>query len=105
MIWLDGNGDKVDSIKLFEASRSGRLDRSIWISQARDKPLAMRLVALRRPQAQAVAALAKARRRASDRCGTILPGTLITAESLIILTLFERTEHPEKKVLELYRLH
>jgi Transposase DDE domain len=102
--WLDVNGDSIDLIKLFEASASGRIDRMIWIKQASRRPLGLRLIAIKKPKQQAVIAQAKARRSASDRCRDIMPGTLVAAEWMIILTSLDKARYPTDDVLALYRL-
>lgn len=102
--WLDAKGETVDLIGLFEKSRSSRIDREIWIKQGAASALRMRLVAVRKPKAEAVAAQAKARRNASDRCRDIMPGTLIAAEWMIVLTSLDKADYPADKVLALYRL-
>lgn len=102
--WLDADGATIDLIKMFQASRNGRIDRAIWIKQGSERPLPMRLVAVRKPKAQAVAAQAKVRRNASDRCRAIMPGTLIAAEWLTVLTSLDKSRFPAEKVLALYRL-
>lgn len=102
--WLDGKGQSVDLIGMFEKSLSGRIDREIWIKQGSAAALRLRLVAVRKPKAEAVVAQAKARRNASDRCRSIMPGTLIAAEWLIVLTSLDKADYPTEKILSLYRL-
>lgn len=102
--WLDGEGGSVDLIGLFEKSRSGRIDREIWIRQGSAPALRLRLIAVRKPQAQATAARVKARRDASDRGRGIMPGTLAAAGWMILLTSLDKADYPTDKVLALYRL-
>ena len=102
--WLDAEGETIDLIGLFETSKSGRIDQDIWIGQGTHKPLRLRLIAIRKPPAQAIAAQAKARRDASDRGRAILPGTLAAAAWLIILTSLDKASYPTGAVLDLYRL-
>jgi hypothetical protein len=102
--WLDADGAAIDLIAMFKASRKSRIDRTIWIKQGATQPLEMRLIAIKKPKAEAEAAKAKARRNASDRCRDIMPGTLIAAEWMIVLTSLNKTEWSADKVLDLYRV-
>jgi len=102
--WRDADGKDLDVLALFKASRSGRIDRAVMIAQGRAAPLALRLVAIRKPKAAAEADKARVLRIAERKQHEIMPGTLIAAEWLILLTSLDRAGYPADKVFELYRL-
>lgn len=102
--WLNTQGDNLDLLALLKASRSGRIDRAVAIAQGRAAPLAVRLVALRKPKAAAEADRARVLRIAERKQHEIMPGTLVAAEWLILVTSLDRAEYPADKVLEFYRL-
>lgn len=102
--WLDGDGSSIDLLALLGASRGGRIDRAIWIKQGPGEPLPLRLVAVRKPKDAAAADIARVRRRAGRKQQDILPGTLVAAEWLILVTSLDKAEFPTEKVLALYRL-
>ena len=102
--WLDAKGETVDLLALFKTSRSGRIDRPVWIKQGSGAALALRLVAVRKPKTAAVADIARVRRTAVRKQRDIMPGTLIAAEWMIILTSLGKATMPMAEVLELYRL-
>jgi IS4 transposase len=102
--WLDGSGETIDFIALLTSNRSGRIDRTITIKQGSRAALTMRLVAVRKPKAAAEAGMVHAQRRAERKQVDIMPGTLVAAEWLIILTSLDKTEFPIDRILALYRL-
>ena len=77
--WLDGNGKPFDILAaLAEAGKAGVLDCPVWIGRKKAAPLALRLIAYRKPADAAEKSRAKARQAAS--------GTLAAAEWVILVT-------------------
>lgn len=103
--WLDANGEKADLIGLLNGVRGlGLLDRRIWIARAGEAPLAMRLVAMRRPQEARDKAIASARRKAQKNGVNIRPETIIAAEWMILVTSLPKATFSLTDIGELYRL-
>jgi IS4 transposase len=67
-------------------------------------PLSMRLVALRKPPAAAIAARRKARLQARKESRHASAGTLAAAEWVILVTSLSAAEFPSADILKLYRL-
>lgn len=103
--WLDGEGKPVDLLAEFrKASDSGLIDRPIFIGRKGGKPLALRLVAVKKPGQAAEAARRAARRQAEKGRHQISKGTLDAAEWVIIVTSLTPEDFPAADVLALYRL-
>jgi hypothetical protein len=85
------------------AESVGVLDRPIRIGRKRAKPLALRLVAFRKPPAAAEASRAKARRAARREGNVILGGTLAAAEWVILVTSLKAEAWSSARIGELYR--
>jgi hypothetical protein len=63
--WLDGEGEAFDLVaELRKAAARGLIDRPIWIKRKCGAPLALRLVAVKKPAQAAAEARRKARRDA-----------------------------------------
>lgn len=103
--WLDAKGDPVDLLAEFrEATVLGLIDRLIWIAR-KDKPsLALRLVAVKKPEQAAAEARRKARRDAQREGHQISQGTLAAADWVIIVTSLACKDFSTADVLALYRL-
>jgi hypothetical protein len=98
------NGKLFDILAaLAAAEKTGVLDRPIWVLRKKAPPLALRLVALRKPPEAAEASRAKARAAAKRDGRAISGGTLIAAGWLILVTSLEAKAFPAKKIGELYR--
>lgn len=103
--WLDANGGKFDLIALLKARRGrGIIDQSIWIACAKAQPLALRLVAIRRPKEARDKAIEKARKKAQKNGATIMPQTLIAAEWMILVTSLPKDIFSLQDISALYRL-
>jgi IS4 transposase len=103
--WLDSDGDRLDLIALLQkARRKGFVDRPIWIKGSAKEPIALRLVAIRKPKQQRDLAIDKLTRHARDKGRNLLPETLIAAEWVIIVTSLDRDEYPLSAISALYRL-
>jgi hypothetical protein len=103
--WLDSKGDAVDLVaELRKAAARGLLDRPIWIKRKRSTPLALRLVAVRKP-AQAIAASRRKVHRDAQRGGHQLSKqTLDAADWVILITSLKPKDFATADVLALYRL-
>jgi hypothetical protein len=103
--WLDSDGNRLDLIALLKRSRGkGHIDRPIWIKGSAKEPIALRLVAIRKPKQARDLAIDKLKRHARDKGRNLLPETLIAAEWVIIVTSLDRDEHPLSAISALYRL-
>ena len=103
--WLDAGGDTLDLIALLKANRGrGLIDRPIWVARTDGTPLALRLVAIRRPKEARDQAIEAARRKAKKNCGTIRPQTLIAAEWMILVTSLPKETFSLQDISALYRL-
>jgi hypothetical protein len=103
--WLDAKGYPLDLIAQLRAAKArGLIDRRIWIKCKNGAPLAMRLVAVKKPADGAAASRRKARRDAKDENRAISKGTLEAAGWVILVTSLAPDEFATKDVLALYRL-
>lgn len=102
--WLEADGKPVDLLVEFRKAReSGTIDRPIWIGRPSGAPLALRLVAVRKPAQAAEAARRKARREAQRGQHQISKGTLAAADWVILITSLGRAEFAAADILALYR--
>lgn len=103
--WLDGVGERVDLIALLQRARGkGLIDQPIFIPGSAEKPMKLRLVAIRKPKQARDLSIEKLKRRARDKCRKLMPQTLVAAEWVIIVTSLDREEYPLAAISELYRL-
>ena len=102
--WLDEDGAPLDLVLALVRNTSGMIDRPVWLGRKGAEPLALRLVAVKMPKDKAVQSVRSARKEAKSDGRQIQPGTLITAEWVILVTSLAATDYPAAKVLELYRL-
>jgi len=103
--WLDGKGNRLDLIALLKKSRgNGLIDRPIWIKGSAKAPLALRLVAIRKPKEARDRSIDKLKRHARDKGRNLRPETLIAAEWVIIVTSLDHKEYPLPAISALYRL-
>jgi hypothetical protein len=103
--WLDANGEPVDLLAEFrKASACGLIDRPIFIARKSGKPLALRLVAVRKSGQAAEAARRAARRQARKGRHRISKGTLDAAAWVILVTSLASETFATADVLALYRL-
>ena len=88
--WLAGDGNHLDLIALLKQSRGkGFIDRPIWIKGSAKKPIALRLVAIRKPKQARDLSIEKLKRHARDKGRNLRPETLIAAEWVILVTSLE----------------
>jgi hypothetical protein len=103
--WLDAEGRSLDLIaELRAASTYGLIDRPIWIKRKDAAPLALRLVALKKPAQAGAAARRKARRDAQREGRQLLRQTLDAADWAILVTSLGPQEFATADVIALYRL-
>jgi hypothetical protein len=103
--WQNAQGDGVDLVDLLDkAATLGRIDQPIWIGRRKAPSLALRLVAIKKPQAQAQAARRKARRAAQKEGCKISQKTLDAADWMILVTSLDPKDFPTDDILALYRL-
>jgi hypothetical protein len=103
--WLDAEGDAVDLIAEFrKAATRGLIDRPIWLARKHSAPLALRLVAVKKPAPAAAAARCKARRDAQREGRLLSKNALAGADWVILVTSLASDEFTAADVLALYRL-
>jgi Transposase DDE domain len=103
--WVDGNGAKIDLIQLLKKARGkGLVDRSIRIKNTEPEPMALRLVAIRKPKQARDATIERITREARKKGKTLQPETLVAAEWVILVTSLDRGEFPLSALSDLYRL-
>jgi Transposase DDE domain len=103
--WVDADGGLVNLIERLKKARGkGLLDCPIWIKGTAATPIALRLVAIRKPKEVRDKSIEKTRQRARDKGQAIMPETLLAAEWMIIVTSLDKSEFPLSAVGALYRL-
>jgi hypothetical protein len=103
--WLDAEGCPLDLVaELRAASIAGLIDRPIWIKRRGAAPVALRLVAIKKPEQAAAAARRKARRDAQREGYQLSRQTLDAADWVILVTSLSPKPFPTADVLALYRL-
>jgi hypothetical protein len=103
--WLDGEGDEFDLVaELRKAAARGLIDRPIWIKRKRGAPLALRLVAVKKPTQAAADARRRARRDAQRGGHQLSKKTLDAADWVIMVTSLKPKDFATADVLALYRL-
>ena len=103
--WLDREGNEFDLVaELRKAAAGGLIDRPIWLKRKRGVPLALRLVAVKKPAQAAAEGRRKARRDAQRGGHQISKGTLAAAGWIILVTSLPTATFATDEVLALYRL-
>jgi len=103
--WLDCKGRALDLLaQLRKTAERGFADCPIWIKPKRGAPLALRLVAVKKPQQAAAEARRKARRNAQKGGHQLSKKTLAAADWVILVTSLASDEFTTDDVLALYRL-
>lgn len=101
--WLDQQGEPIDlAAELYRAN--DRIDRPVWIGRKKARPLAMRLIAIRKSDAAAEAARRRARQQACKSGYSPSRKTLDAASWIIIVTSLDNDSFSTDDVLVLYRL-
>ena len=101
--WLDAKGRPLDLIAELRKAR-GLIDRPILIQPKGGKLLALRLIAIKKPEQAAAAARRKARRDAQREGYQLSKQTLEAADWVIIVTSLRPDDFATADVLALYRL-
>jgi hypothetical protein len=103
--WLDADGNPIDlCAALQQVAAHGLIDRPIWIACKSRAPLALRLVAVKKPEQAAVAARCKARRDAQREGHQLSQQTLAAADWVLLVTSLAPDAFAASEVLALYRL-
>ena len=103
--WLDAAQQRLDLLVLLRVkAKDDMIDHPIWIARNSGPPLALRLVAVRKPQAAAREARRKALRDAQREGYAISKATLAAADWVILITSLPRAVFSAADVLALYRL-
>jgi hypothetical protein len=102
--WRNESGTPVRLPDEFRKARKGLVDRPIWIARKGGTPLALRLVAARKPPQAAAEARRQAQQGARDGCYQLSQDGLQAADWLIVVTSLKAVEYSAQDVLDLYRL-
>jgi hypothetical protein len=102
--WVDADGQPLDLIAELRKTARDLIDRPISIKRKCGAPLALRLVALKKPLEAAAEARRKARRAAQREGHTISKQTLEAADWVILVTSLTPETFTAADVLALYRL-
>ena len=103
--WLDAKGCPIDLVaELRKAAERGLIDRPVWIKLKRGAPLALRLVAVKKPTQAAAEARRKARRQAQRGGHQLSRQTLDAADWVIMVTSLAPEDFATADILALYRL-
>ncbi len=103
--WLDAEGNEVDLIAEFrKAAAQGLIERPIWLGRKHGAPVALRLVAIKKPAPAAAGARRKARRDAQREGRQLSKKALAAADWIILLTSLASDEFSAADILSLYRL-
>jgi hypothetical protein len=102
--WVDEAGNAIDVVAELRDATVPLVDRPIWIKRKGGSLLAVRLVAIRKPERAAVEARRKARREAQRGGHTVSQQTLDAADWVILITSLKPEDFTTADVLALYRL-
>jgi hypothetical protein len=106
--WKSGrwrhDGAPFDLIEAFRTAQGGLIDQPIQVERKDGAPLALRLIAVKKPPAAAEAARRQARRAAQREGYTISDAALTAADWVIIVTSLTPQDFTTGEVLALYRL-
>ncbi len=103
--WLDESGQTLDLLAVLrKASPAGYVDQPIRLGRKTKPPLALRVVALRKPPEAAAEARRKARRYAQREGHQLSAGTLAAADWVILITSLPRETFSTEDIFRLYRM-
>jgi Transposase DDE domain len=103
--WLDTKGDPIDIIAMLrKAAARGQIDKPIWIARKHGAPLALRLVAVKKPAQAAAASRRKAHLAARKERRQLSERTLAAADWVVLVTSLTSDEFPAADIIALYRL-
>lgn len=103
--WLDADGSPFDLIAtLMKAKAQGVVDQPLWIKATAKEPLALRLVAIRKPQAAVRATIEKLEAEVRSKGRKLQIETIIAAGWVILVTSLPVETFPTNAIGDLYRL-
>jgi len=103
--WLDANGGKLDLVELLKKARNKDcLDLPIWIGRAGGEPLALRLIAIRKPPEAVEKTQARLKAKAKQKQRVLQDATLVAAGWVILITSLDAAAFTASAVGDLYRL-
>ncbi len=102
--WLQADGEPFDLLNRFRDAANRVIDCPVWVGRKHGAPLALRLIAVRKPDSAIEAARRKARRQARKAGYQVSQETLAAAEWVILVTSLRGEEYSSEDVLALYRL-
>jgi Transposase DDE domain len=103
--WLKSDGEQLDLLGLLKKARHyGVVDQPVWLGRNKGEPIALRLVALRKPEHTIAEARRKARRNAQREGRKVSQQSLLAAEWVILVTSLSADEFSTKQILKLYRM-
>lgn len=102
--WLDAEGGKFDLIKKLKRAKKDCLDQPIWIGRKEGKPLALRLIAIRKPPEAAEQTRQKLKAKAKEKQRVLQDATLVAAGWVILITSLDAAEFSASAIGDLYRL-
>ena len=102
--WQQRNGEPLDLLGMLGKCKADRIDEPVWIGRRSGPPLALRLIAARKSEADAAESRRKARRQAQKDGYQLSQNTLAAADWFILVTSLKAAEFSTDDVLALYRL-
>ena len=102
--WLDANGGKFDLIKRLKRAREDCLDQPVWVGRRGGEPLALRLIAIRKPPEAAEKTRQRLKAKASEKQHVLQDATLVAAGWVILITSLDAATFAASAVGDLYRL-
>ena len=103
--WLDAEGRPADLVGWLAGTDASLIDRPIGLARKADPhPLALRLVAARKPPEEAETAKRRARQDARRGRHQLAPNTLVAAEWVLLVTSLPSDTYSARDILDLYRL-
>lgn len=104
--WLDERAQPLDLLATLHKARTiGRIDQPVWLGRRKGvSPLAMRLIAVRKPPSVIAEARRKARRAAQKKGRQASTGTLLACEWVILVTSLSPDDFSTDDILKLYRM-
>ena len=103
--WFDADGTSFDLIAtLMKAKSAGTIDQPIWIKGTAATPMALRLVAIRKPEAAIAETRAKLEAESRAKGRDLQPETLVAAAWVILITSLDGRAFPTAAIGELYKI-
>lgn len=103
--WLDAEGNGFNLIKaLMDGKEAGAVDCPVWIGRDDGPPLALRLVAVRKPPEKIKESVARLEAEAKRKGRKVGIDTLIAAGWVILVTSLDRQAFAATDIGALYRL-